>query len=88
MNKSLARDWGKDEIRVNNICPGYIKTSMTSKSYNNKREKKNRDKRIILRLWGSPKDLVGPVIFLLLNSSSYITGTDIIVDGGWIINGM
>ena len=88
LTKSLARDWGKKGIRVNNICPGYIKTSMTSKSYNNKKEKKKRQNRMILGRWGSPTDLIGPAIFLLSNSSSYITGSDIIVDGGWIANGM
>jgi NAD(P)-dependent dehydrogenase (short-subunit alcohol dehydrogenase family) len=88
LTKSLARDWGKNGIRVNNICPGYIKTSMTSKSFNNKKEKKKREDRMILNRWGSPTDLVGPAIFLLSNASSYITGTDIVVDGGWIANGM
>ena len=88
LTKSLARDWGKNGIRVNNICPGYIKTSMTSKSYNDKKEKKKRQNRMILNRWGSPADLIGPAVFLLSNSSSYITGSDITVDGGWIANGM
>ncbi len=88
LTKSLARDWGKYGIRVNNICPGYIKTSMTSKSFNNKKEKRKRQNRTILNRWGKPIDLVGPSIFLLSNASSYITGSDIIVDGGWLANGM
>ena len=88
LTKSLARDWGKNGIRVNNICPGYIRTSMTLKSYNNTKERKKRENRMILNRWGKPSDLIGPSLFLLSNASSYITVSDIIVDGGWIANGM
>ena len=88
LTKSLARDWGKNGIRIKNICPGYIKTSMTSKSYNNKKERKKRQDRMILNRWGTPTDLIGPAIFLLSDASSYMTGSDIVVDGGWLSNGM
>ena len=50
--------------------------------------KKNRDTRLILKRWGEPKDLVGPCIFLASDSSSYITGSDIFVDGGWLAKGL
>ena len=43
---------------------------------------------MILNSWGKPRDLVGPCIFLASDSSSYITGSDIIVDGGWLAKGM
>lgn len=88
LTKALARDWGKKGIRVNNVCPGYIKTAMTLKSYKNKKDRTKINNRIILKRWGTSTDLVGPSIFLLSNASSYITGSDIIVDGGWLANGM
>jgi NAD(P)-dependent dehydrogenase (short-subunit alcohol dehydrogenase family) len=88
LTKVLACDWGHKNIRINNVCPGYIKTSMTIKSYKNPKIKKIRDKRMILKRWGKPKDLVGPCIFLSSESSSYITGSDIFVDGGWLAKGM
>jgi len=88
LSKALACDWGHKNIRVNNICPGYIKTSMTKKSYKNSRLKKNRNSRMILKRWGEPKDIVGPCIFLASDSSSYITGSDIVVDGGWLAKGL
>ena len=88
LTKALACDWGQKNIRVNNICPGYIKTPMTMKSYKNPKLKKIRDSRMILQRWGQPKDLIGPSIFLASDSSSYITGSDIFVDGGWLTKGM
>jgi NAD(P)-dependent dehydrogenase (short-subunit alcohol dehydrogenase family) len=86
LTKAFALDYGKYNIRVNNICPGYIKTKMTEESYK-KRYKLIKDKTILGR-WGDPQDLVGPVLFLLSNNSSYITGIDLIVDGGWLAKGI
>ena len=88
LTKALACDWGQKNIRINNVCPGYIKTPMTMRSFKNSKLKKNRDTRMILKRWGEPKDLVGPCIFLASDSSSYITGSDIFVDGGWLTKGM
>ena len=88
LTKALACDWGQKNIRINNVCPGYIKTPMTMRSFKNSKLKKNRDARMILKRWGEPKDLVGPCIFLASDSSSYITGSDIFVDGGWLAKGL
>ena len=88
LTKALACDWGQKNIRINNVCPGYIKTPMTIRSFKNSNLKKNRDTRMILKRWGEPKDLVGPCIFLASDSSSYITGSDIFVDGGWLAKGL
>mgnify|MGYP001274054315 FL=1 len=88
LTKSLAVDLGKKGIRVNNLLPGYMKTAMTKKSFMNKDLKEERDKRIIINRWGNSTDLIGPCIFLASDSSSYITGSDILVDGGWIAKGL
>jgi len=88
LTKALAIDFGKYNIRVNNICPGYILTSMTKKSYENKRLYKERLKRIILNRWGTPNDLVGACIFLASDASAYITGIELVVDGGWQAKGL
>ena len=86
--KALAIDFGKKNIRVNNILPGYIKTKMTLKSQKNKFRFEERKKRTILNRWGDPSDLLGTVLFLSSDSSSYITGADIPVDGGWLAKGV
>ena len=88
LTKALAVDYGKFGIRVNNIGPGYIHTKMTEKSWNDKNANRNRKNHTILNRWGVSEDLSGMVIFLASNSSSYITGQDFYVDGGWLAKGI
>jgi NAD(P)-dependent dehydrogenase (short-subunit alcohol dehydrogenase family) len=88
LSKALSIDFGKYGIRINNVCPGYILTSMTEKSYGNKKLREERSRRMILNRWGKPEDLVGPCIFLASKASSYMTGTDVYVDGGWLAKGL
>ena len=88
LGKSLARDWGKYGIRVNNLGPGYFKTLMNKKSWENSKMRKARTIRTMLGRWGEIDELVGPCIFLASNASQYITGQDLYVDGGWTANGL
>ena len=88
LTKAFARDFAKNGIRFNSICPGYFKTKMTKKSFNNPIEKRLRDSRMLLNRWGKVEDIAGGVIFLLTDASSYITGTEIKIDGGWLANGL
>ena len=87
LTKAIARDWGEFGIRANNICPGYIKTEMTSKSFADAELNQQRKNKTLMKRWGESTDLIGPVVFLTSEASSYITGTDIYVDGGWTANG-
>ena len=87
LTKALARDWGEFGIRANNICPGYIKTEMTIESFNDGKLNKQRSDNTLLKRWGESEDLIGPALFLVSDASSYMTGTDIYVDGGWTANG-
>jgi gluconate 5-dehydrogenase len=61
---------------------------MTKKSWDNTESYDEKRKKTILGRWGEPKDLVGLIIFLASDCSSYITGQDIYVDGGWLIKGL
>lgn len=88
LSKALAIDLAKYNIRVNNIVPGYILTDMTRNSYSKTNLKDLRDQRIIKNRWGTPDDLAGAVILLASDASDYITGTDIIIDGGWSAKGL
>jgi len=88
LTKSLAMDLGQYNIRVNSIGPGYFKTNMTKKSWGDLVERARRTNRMILNRWGESEDLAGAVIFLSSDSSSYITGQDIYVDGGWLAKGL
>lgn len=86
LGKAFAKDWAKFGIRVNNIGPGYIKTEMTSKRFTNKKTRLERQNQTLLGRWGNPEDLIGSCIFLSSDASRYMTGQDLYVDGGWIIN--
>ncbi len=88
LTKSLAADLGQFGIRVNNIGPGYFKTDMTQGSWNDPQLQKDRTCHTILGRWGEPDDLAGAVIFLASDASSYITGQDLYVDGGWLTKGL
>ncbi|MBF0358967.1 MAG: SDR family oxidoreductase [Magnetococcales bacterium] len=88
MSKSLAMDFANDGIRINNLAPGYIRTEMTEGSYKDPFRRQKRVERMITPRWGQPDDLVGATIFLASDASSYITGQDILVDGGWTAKGL
>ncbi len=84
----LVLDLSKNNIRVNNIAPGYISTDMTKSSYSDPAMYKDRLDRMMIQRWGQASDIVGAAIFLSSNASSYITGSDIVVDGGWTAKGL
>ena len=88
LTKSFCLDYAKYKIRFNNLGPGYIKTKMTRKRYLNLKERKKRIDRIPLRRYGNPDDLIGPVLFLMADASSYMTGQDLYVDGGFLAKGI
>jgi 2-deoxy-D-gluconate 3-dehydrogenase len=88
LTRALATDWAKYNIRVNTICPGYTRTPMTEKSFDNEKTKAARASRNMLDRWADPEEMVGPVIFLASEAASYITGNEIFVDGGWANSGL
>jgi len=88
MTKSLAYDLSKYHIRVNNICPGYIKTDMTKKSQKNKTLSNQRINNTLLKRWGQSSDLIGAIVYFSSNASKYVTGADLAVDGGWLAKGI
>lgn len=88
LTKALAKDLAESNIRVNNICPGYFTTDMTEKSWSDEKLSIERKERTILKRWGKPEEIIGAAIFLASDASSYITGIDLVVDGGWLANGV
>jgi len=88
LSKAAACDLSNTGVRINSVGPGYIKTNMTAKSWSNKKLKLDRTNRTILGRWGESNDLVGILIFLASDASSYITGQEFYVDGGWLAKGL
>ncbi len=88
LSRALSNDFGSNDIRVNCIVPGYFHTKMTALSFKNKKEKKLREERTTLGRWGELNELLGAAIYLVSDASSYVTGTELIVDGGWSSKGL
>lgn len=88
LTKAYAKDLGEFNIRLNNVGPGYFKTEMTKKSYENSSLREKRTNHTLLKRWGDPKDLVGICAYLSSELSSYVTGQDFYIDGGWLANGL
>ena len=80
MSKTLAQEYGKKNIKVNCISPGFIKSDMTDKIGEN--FKKEIEEKISLERFGSPDDVANVVAFLSSSLSDYITGETIHVNGG------
>ena len=88
LTKALAIDYGKANIRVNALAPGYIRTAMTAGSYADPAQRAARIARMVIERYGEPEDLVGAAIFLASPASAYVTGIDLFVDGGWTAKGL
>jgi NAD(P)-dependent dehydrogenase (short-subunit alcohol dehydrogenase family) len=85
LTKCLAAEWGKYNIQVNAIAPGYVFTEMTKKALAKPEIMEERINGIPLSRIAEPEDLVGAILFLASDSSSYITGHCIVIDGGFTL---
>ena len=82
LSKSISIQYASKNIRSNSILPGPIETPMQKRWKQNPDSKKNLSKIIPLQRVGKPIDIANSAIFLLSDESSFITGTELIVDGG------
>jgi len=82
LSKSIAIQFASYNIRSNIILPGPIDTPMQNRWKKNPKAKKNLAKLIPLQRIGRPGDIANAILFLLSDESQYITGTELIVDGG------
>ena len=82
LSKSIAIQYASKNIRSNSILPGPVDTPMQKRWKKNPNAKKNLTKIIPLQRVGKPENISDTVLFLLSEQSSFITGTEIIVDGG------
>lgn len=86
LTRSLAVQYGKQGIRANAICPGPILTPMTEQLFPNEEEKMKRLNRIPLGRFGRAEDIVNAGVFLASDESSWMTGSQFVVDGGISVN--
>ncbi|MBD8554296.1 SDR family oxidoreductase [Rhizobium sp. CFBP 8762] len=82
MSKSMAMEWVDRGIRVNTISPGYTATPMNTRPEMVHQTKMFEEQTPMQRM-ASVDEMVGPAVFLLSNAASYVTGVDLLVDGGF-----
>ncbi len=88
LTRAFAFDLGSYGIRVNCVSPGYIHTAMTDKSFQDPALHAARQRHTLLGRWGEPDDVATAVAFLCDPASSYITGINLPIDGGWMARGL
>jgi len=82
LTKGMAVDWAKHNIQVNGIGPGYFKTDMTRALHENPTTHQWLCDRTPSQRWGEVDELLGALLFLASDASSYVNGQMIYVDGG------
>lgn len=85
LTKSLAIAYAQDGIRVNAIAPGWIATPLTSALRGSDERSRAILDRTPLKRWGQPSDLLGGVLYLCSPMASFVTGTILVIDGGYAI---
>jgi len=80
--RNLAVEWGPDNIRVNCIAPGLVKTDFARALWEDPVLRKGSEDRTALRRLGDPEDISGAAIFLASRAGRWITGQTIVIDGG------
>ncbi len=81
--KSMAIEWGAHGIRVNTICPTFIRTPLAEQTLKDPARRKWIEEKIKLNRLGEIEDIMGAAVFLASDASALITGTSILIDGGW-----
>ena len=84
LTKSLALAWAADGIRVNAIAPGYVETAINAEGRRDLAHYERIRSRIPQGRWAEPGDIAGSVLFLASNAARYVTGSVLVVDGGFL----
>ncbi len=83
LTRALAAEWGKYKITVNSICPGYFYTPLTKETLDSEFFQQNAKTMIPLERYGNEGELDSTAIFLASPASTYVTGVNLAVDGGY-----
>jgi NAD(P)-dependent dehydrogenase (short-subunit alcohol dehydrogenase family) len=81
--KAMAIEWGRHGVRVNTLCPTFVRTEFTESTFNNPERRRWIEDKIKLGRVGQVEDVMGAVVYLASDASALVTGTALMVDGGW-----
>ncbi len=82
--RTAAAEFGPSGVRVNAIGPGIVETPLTAQIKSNPEWYHAYAKKTVLGRWASAEEMVGPTLFLISDAASYVTGSLLFADGGWI----
>lgn len=82
LTRSMAIDWAPD-IRVNALSPGVVETDLTEEIQENDRLRESMLRRTPLDRFADPEEMAAPAVFLASDAASFVTGANLMVDGGW-----
>ena len=83
MTKAMAIEWGPKGIRVNTVCPTFVRTELTASTFADPERRAWIEEKIVLGRVGEVEDIMGATVFLCSDAAALITGTSLLVDGGW-----
>ena len=83
MTKTMAWEWGPHGVRVNTLCPTFVRTPLAERTLADPARRAWVLSKIALGRVGALDDMTGPVLFLASDASALVTGTHLLVDGGW-----
>ncbi len=83
MVKAMAIEWGKQGVRINTVCPTFIRTPLTQSTFDNPERAAWIMEKIKLDRVGEVEDIMGAVAYLASDASALVTGTSMLIDGGW-----
>jgi len=83
MTKSMAIEWGRHRIRVNTLCPTFIRTPLAEQTLAIPERRRWIEEKIKLGRVGEVEDIMGAVVFLASDASALMTGAALLIDGGW-----
>ena len=83
MLRALAVELGPQGVRVNTIAPSVVETPLTAQMKDNPEWYDAYAKKSIFGRWAKPHEIVGMIVYLASDASSYVTGAFMLVDGGW-----
>ncbi|MEM8551841.1 MAG: SDR family oxidoreductase [Pseudomonadota bacterium] len=81
--KAMAIEWGPLGIRVNTICPTFVRTPLTAPTFDDPERSRWLIEKIKLGRVGEVEDMMGAVVYLASDASALVTGTALMIDGGW-----
>ncbi|WP_102107933.1 SDR family NAD(P)-dependent oxidoreductase [Oceaniglobus roseus] len=83
MVKAMAIEWGPRRIRINTLCPTFIRTPLTEATFDNPERVAWISEKIKLGRTGEVEDIMGGVLYLASDAAALVTGTSLLIDGGW-----